>query len=208
MKNKTRTAAALLLLIGTALLAGCGKAEEVLEPIEEVINSEEALGEDASGVPLLTDLTMQTLYDMPEGDFRKLVEVRLPNYRSVYKIDDDRELTDADWAEIRSFFGYQLFGKEYIRYEHTRKRTTDSAAHEAAKITASSDYGEDAIYLTPTLEYIQSMSTEEYAEYLNGMQEFLGVSNAIDMTEQPEDKIEAMRASQIEKILDASEDEE
>ena len=108
------------------LLTGCNKTEEsvnssINQPLQnqESSNSNaiteinlqdpEFLDLDCSNVLDLSTLSEEDVMNLPIEEIKKIVCVYTSDFRKVYGLDRDQELTDDDWEHIRFFLYYQLF---------------------------------------------------------------------------------------------------
>lgn len=147
---------ALVLLVATlslSIMTGCGKNEdEVIEETETVETFEVTKNSD---IPNIAELSKAEILAMTAEEVKESVEEYLPNYKEIYIIDDDYEMTDDDWLELRDLICIQLYG----------------SALEGVPDEVQEDYSSDpdSIYYAPTVESIEKMSLSDFAVYMNDL---------------------------------------
>lgn len=186
MKNKIT----LLLLTLVMLLSfgGCTREEVVEEPnTSETI---EVVIESSIKSPL--DMTKEELLALTPAEIKEMVETYLPNYRETYGIDADREMSDADWLELRDFIYYQIYGE--IAPSDTMLPEDMQGEDPASQENVDPNW----IYYAPTKEYLESLTIEEFGQYMNDMMAYMEMdSNGIDFTQLGEDELEQLRTEAI-----------
>lgn len=164
-----------VLCIGS-VFTGCsfGREEESTET-EVIEDTTETISVSIDDGNSLMNMTRSELNALTPEQIKDLVETQLPNYREIYAIDEDRVMSDDDWDQLRDIIVLQLFGPKKIK----EKMNVDTSEIPEAKDDP------DAIYYAPTKEYLDNLSIQEFAEYLNGMYAYIegaNASNAIDFT--------------------------
>lgn len=192
MKNKM---VLLLLTLGLLLsFGGCTREEVVVEP--DTSESIEIVIESSIKSPL--DMTKEELLALTPAEIQEMVETYLPNYRETYGIDADREMSDADWLELRDFIYYQIYG------EIAPSDAEAGAGSGSASLDEENPENVDPnwIYYAPTAEYINSLSTKEFGQYLNDMNTYLGTNiEGVDFTALPDEELEKLRADALENLV-------
>ncbi len=134
-------------------ITGCGKKEEIVPEVTEYV--EDIFVEKDSSIPNIIELSRTEILAMTAAEVQTSVEEYLPNYRATYKIDADREMSEADWLQLRDIICIQLYGS-----------LLDGEPAEAEEVFSDDP---DAIYYAPTVEAIEAMDLENFAIYLNNM---------------------------------------
>lgn len=165
----------LLLIMACISMIGCGK-EEVVEPESTEIIEEISVTKDSS-IPNIIELSKSEILSMTAEEVKDSVEEYLPNYRTTYKIDVNREMSEEDWLQLRDIICIQLYGS-----------LLDG---EPAEVEADFSDDPDAIYYAPTVESIEEMDLENFAVYLNNMYAYYYgdnwlEENNLDFTKQDE----------------------
>lgn len=145
-----------LLLLSTILLTGCGgkKVEEKVDEIEnavEVITVQLDMDERLAKLPQ----SKEELFALSLEEFKAMINECIPNYREHFRVSEDYEINDLDWENFRTILSYELFRSAKIEEE----------------VEATPDPNE--IYYAPTEEYLNSLSQEEFVEYLSGLQKYI-----------------------------------
>lgn len=165
MKNWKRKAFVFSLAVVMCVgLSACKKEEEqpVQEtnpPVEEEIVVNEEKNEEGLAIVDITDLTKDEYVDLTWEQVRDFVENRLPNYREIYSIPEDKVMEQADWENLKKIIFWQLYEQSYDAYVKNGEIYHDVEIVE-------DEYGTDWIYINPTKEYIESLSGEEFIIYL------------------------------------------
>lgn len=133
-------------------------AEEVVEeiPIVETTNPD---------VVDITQLSKDEFVALTWEQIRDFTELRLPNYREIYSIGSDTTMGEEEWLTIKSFQFYQLFGQNMSTYMSVGEVYDDIAIEE-------DELGNDWIYVCPTEEYINALTDDEFATYMNNFMNF------------------------------------
>lgn len=194
---KKRYTMLLAAAVSTALLAGCGRQEEPVSTETEVPDVVTSIDVDvaADDEKLLKDMTREELAALEPAEVKELVESQLPNYRDIFSIEDDHEMSDGDWIIVRDGLIYLMYGVDTSASGNTTETDTDTDTED---VTASSD--PDRIYYAPTADEINAMTTEEFGEYLNGMCAYFGTGTEIDFTTVDAETLEERRAALLESI--------
>lgn len=164
-----------VLCIGS-VFTGCsfGREEESTET-EVAEDTTEIISVSIDDGNSLMNMTRSELNALTPEQIKNLVETQLPNYREIYVIDEDRVMSDDDWDQLRDIIVLQLFGPEEIE----EKMNVDTSEIPEAKDDPN------AIYYAPTKEYLDNLSIQEFAEYLNEMYAYIegaDASSAVDFT--------------------------
>lgn len=148
---------------------GCGK-EEVLEPEPTPVPTpmvDEIVVKDSEGKDIvdITTLTKDEFVALTWEQIRDFTETRLPNYKEIYKIDEDRVMEEADWLYLKELMFWQLFDQVYADYVRVGDVYNDVEIE-------IDEFGADWIYVTPTKEYLNSLTQSEFGIYLNNFYAF------------------------------------
>jgi hypothetical protein len=176
-------------------LAACGRGSDADSTEAEATETTETIQVSVAEEdgPLLKDMTREDLNALTAEEIQELVEAQLPNYRDIFIIDEDREMSEDDWLLLRDLLVYQMYGAE-----ETTEDTTSQSSVSSSVLSSEDD--PDRIYFAPTVDEINAMSTQEFAEYLNSMCAYYNTGTDIDFTTLDENTIEERRAALIESI--------
>ena len=180
----------LLLLITfstTISLTACSNEEEV-EDYNETITTEID-----SSVPNITEMSKIEILAMSAEDVQKSVETYLPNYRTIYKIDENKEMSNQDWLNLASIICLQLYGSTTVESEVSADETTETS--------------ENDIYLNPTYNDIEPMSLSEFAAYMNtSIDVQYGAEyrekNEIDYTTMSDEELQELKNDLLETLAE------
>ena len=161
MKRKIMLSCVLLITV-SSLFTACSFKKEDEEPTEVIEDSSEKISVTIENDKSIMEMTREELKALTAEEVKSIVEEQLPNYREIYIIDEDKVMEDADWLQLRDIIILQLFGPEEI---------PDLNIDTSEIPEAETD--PNAIYYAPTKEYLDGLSTEEFAQYLNGMYAYL-----------------------------------
>ena len=184
---KSKLFVILTVVAGILSLSGCKKEVPKTEDTTEVISV--IIDEN---VPDITEMNKAEIMAMTAGDVKKSVETYLPNYKSIYKIDDNKVMSDNDWLTLRDIICIQLYG------------TTKLGEASVSDNNLAND--PNAIYYAPSKASIEAMSTGEFAVYMNNMyiyyygEDYL-IKNNIDFTKQNDETLQTEK----KKLLDTLE---
>ena len=187
-----------LMAIGVVLTAtGCGKEEEVVVPdtVEEITVSV------TTSLKSPVDMTKEELLALTPAEIKEMVETYLPNYRDIYGIDENTEMTDESWMQLRDLIYYQLYGEIVDTVLAEIKEDIDFSNPTEIEGDDGSMLDPDWIYYAPTVEYIESLSTYEFAEYMDGLMEYSGMELSPDdsFTKMSDEVLEELRQKTIEE---------
>lgn len=149
----------LIMLIGVTIsVTGCSlnfnrNKEEAPSDAVQVISVEVD-----ESVPNITDLSKAEILGLTASDVKKSVETYLPSYRTIYKIDDNKTMTDADWLSLRDIICTQFYGDAKLG---------------TATAQVGFDDDKNAIYYAPVKSSIEAMSLVEFGNYLNGLYTYM-----------------------------------
>lgn len=140
-------------------------------------------------IPLIDDITQEELFAMDIQQIRAFVSVYEPNYRSVYIITEDKVMEDEDWEAVRTLLSYQLYGTIHNATAEGEEIDFEEMAESIKEDFQDSSFSdEDIAELEDQLAYIESLSDEEFAVYMNDLFAEAGYTNedgsAIDVTEE------------------------
>ena len=159
-------------------LFGCGQKQK------ENVTLESGAKDTVEENPIFS-MTMEEVYALTSEETEKLITEHVKNWRQVYAIDNDHEMSKDDWLAVKGLLGYQLWGREYLEFEKKQAKNTIPVTNTEVHIEeATADYelpeeyktDPDLIYEIPTREYILSLSDEEFIEYMDKMSEHWGYS--------------------------------
>lgn len=147
-------------LVGMMILGmtGCslpfGQKENETTPDEVEVISVDV----DTSTPNITTMNKAEILNMTADEVKKSVETYLPSYKTIYKIDENKTMTDSDWLSLRNIICIQFYGNDTLS---------------SAESSDSTNTDENAIYYSPTRESIQNMSAVEFGEYLNGLYTYM-----------------------------------
>lgn len=147
-----------LLAITTISMTGCSfnfgrEKEDVVEDTVNVITVEVD-----ENTPNITEMSKSEILAMTSEDVKKSIETYLPSFRSIYKISENRTMTDDDWISLRNIICTQFYGDAKLG------TATPEIGYEDDK---------NAIYYAPTKASIEAMSLAEFGAYLNGLYTYM-----------------------------------
>ncbi len=160
---------ATLLTIGV-LCAGCGKEEEEVIPtthekISVSINT---------SVKSPMAMTREELKNLSAPQVKEMVEAYLPNWRAIYGIPADHEMTDEDYLALRDQIYEQLYGKDEVVVASEGAADIDFS-HPDQIVGEDGSYLDPGwIYYAPCKEYIDTLTDKNFIEYLGDLMEYWG----------------------------------
>lgn len=175
MINKKIKIALCITTLSLISLTGCGTKEATVEDEIEVISVN--INED---IPNITELSKSKILAMNASEVKESVETYLPNYRTIYKINSNKVMTDEDWLSLRDIICIQFYGNATI------------------DTVSSSNSDENAKYYNPDKESINKMSSAEFASYMNGLYTYMYgkdylKNNNINFTQYDDAKINILK---------------
>lgn len=175
-----------MLALTVLAISGCQKEEVVEVPV----TSEEIEIVIQSDIKSPIEMTQEEMLALNASEIKEMVETYLPNYKESYGIDEDRVMSDEDWYELRDFIYYQIYG-EILEEE------SEVASEESSEEVVDPDW----IYYAPTMSFLQSMSTAEFAEYMDALSVYSGVSSSdTKFTELDDEQLEVIRIRTIREM--------
>lgn len=161
------------ILVVCAFISMLSKKKPELEPVvEEKVPVEEEVVEEIPIVEAtnpdvvdITQLSKDEFVALTWEQIRDFTELRLPNYREIYSISDETVMGEEEWLTVKSFQFYQLFGQNMSNYMSVGEVYNDIAIEK-------DELGSDWIYVCPTEEYINSLTDDEFATYMNNFMNF------------------------------------
>ena len=170
---------AVIAIVSALSLAGCKKEEPVAEVQEEVTEvsevAEEPVPEEEISVegqiqPVdLAPLQEDEFYELDIEVFAESLKIQEPNFRSLLSIDADKELTLEDWQEIKNLVFYSKYGETVYAYlSRTGKgpKIEEEPAMDPDTEQALNDFFGGYEVISPTREYIDSLSAKEFFEWV------------------------------------------
>ena len=129
--NKIKMIMAMVFFTIVVILSGCGKEEPlnevVVEKNEEILVENEEFSiehefddlseEILNNVPNLDTLTQEQLRDMTIDEFRAFIKVYCPDFRNVYSITSNGEMSKEDWETLKRLVNYNLFNELWFESE-------------------------------------------------------------------------------------------
>lgn len=196
---------AIVIMTVAILITGCKKNNnnEVIEKEttteETVINTvnesdfivEEYTGADFEKIYMDKDITAFRALSLDE--FIEMMEHYFPlddpdrSYKTVLKISEDTEMTKDVWENVRDIVCKQLFGEPFD--PNTEVTTSDDSVYQ----------DEDWIYIVPNADYIESLSTDEFIEWLFKLDEYNGY-DYVDYNTIPKEDIPMYQKTIVEEL--------
>ncbi len=192
MKKRVITGLILMLSIGT--FSGCGKEEPEIPTTKEVISVSIN-----TSVKAPNAMTKDELLALSPGAIKEMVETYLPNYRAIYEIPDDMEMTDDDYLTLRDLICEQLYGVQ----------STETESAGAGKDSSNIDFQNydhilgadgsyldpDWIYYAPCDEFIEGLTDDRFREYIVDLMAYWNKSNITkeDVDNLDEDGLDELR---------------
>ena len=182
-------------------LTACSKPATEIDVSEQTI---EDAGE--SEKPTLDGVTIEGLYAMSDEDAMELMKTTLPNWKEVFKVPDGTTITPDQYPTYHELFGYYIFGIEYLEYktklleEQYNNNNSDINILSNVTDTEAVSRPDDWIYVAPTADYLNSLTLEEYAKYLEDMYNYFGYNiDSGALSQIPDEELEKIRQEQIAK---------
>ncbi len=174
-----------ILVSSIVSMTACGSKEEEPTAYTETITTEI----DPS-VPNITEMTKAEILSLSADEIKQSVENYLPNYRTIYKIDENREMTDKDWKSLATIICIQLYGSATI--ENSESEESDTESHD--------------IYVAPTYDDIYPMTLKEFALYMNKAVdtqygEEYRTENEIDYTKLTDEELQSQKDALLDTLL-------
>lgn len=198
--------ALVIIFVVVAILIFKGKDNEQKDPTptpetessEVVEEIDKGNGNNPSGDIIdITALEPDDFVKLTWEQIRDFTEARLPNYREIYGISEDTVMAQEDWEELKKIMFWQLYGQTYDSYVNVGNVSSDVEIE-------TNDWGTDIIYVEPTLEYIEGLSTSEFLEYMKGFLKFAEAGDeaiaALDILN--DEQIEEMRQEFIKEYFE------
>lgn len=113
----------------------------------------------------ITKLSKDEFVALTWEQIRDFAENRLPNYREIYGISEKTTMNQEEWEKLKKVMFWQLFDQTYDSYVNVGNVSSDVEIE-------TNNWGTDIIYAEPTKEYIESLSTSEFLEYMKGFLKF------------------------------------
>lgn len=158
-------------------------------------------------IPHVNDITQDELFEMDLQQIRAFISVFEPNYREVYIITEDKVMEDEDWEMVRLLLSYQLYGSIRNSSDYSYEVDFDTFAESVKEDFQESTNAltdEDIADLELELEYINSLSIDEFAAYMNEIFATAGYTNedgsAIDVTEEEDVDLNEVKEALIQSI--------
>ena len=166
---------------------GCGEEEVIIIPdtVEEIVVTVD------SSIKSPIDMTKEELLALNAEEIQKMVETYLPKYRETYGIDKDREMTEGDWLELRDYIYYQIYGEI---------APSEPVVEEKDPLENIDTSDPNWIYYAPTVEFLEAMTIQEFAEYMNGMATYQGVEDEIDFTTYSDEELTTLKENTIKNL--------
>jgi hypothetical protein len=184
-------------------LTACSKPAEEIEVAEQTI-------EDAGQTekPTLDGMTIEELYNMSDEDAMELMKTTIPEWKTVFKIPEGTTITPDQYSSFHELFGYYIFGADYLKYKTELLQEKYNESHSDINIltevtdssTTAVSRPDDWIYVAPTADYLNSLTLEEYAKYLEDMYKYFGYNiESGSFSQIPDEELEKIRQEQIAK---------
>lgn len=184
-----------LLALNIGLIAGCGKKEPEAPTTKETISVSIN-----TSVKAPNAMSKDELLALSPAAIKEMVETYLPNYRAIYNIPDDKEMTDEDYISLRDLICDQLYGVEMTveNDEHTSNVNTSGIdfSHPDKIVGDDGSYLDpNWIYYAPCEEYVAGLTDDRFKEYLLDLMKYW---NKDDITEEnlknlDEDTLDSLR---------------
>jgi uncharacterized lipoprotein YehR (DUF1307 family) len=150
---------------------GCGKKEQTSSvkkksaPKETTIVVENKKGSELD----ITTLSKKEYAALTWDQIRDFVEEKLPTFREVYGIPEDKKLEQADWEEIKKIIFWQLHNETLEKY------LTSVGSGETETPAPTVDANE--IYTNPKAEVIEKLSIGEFRTYMKNFLTYAGAAS-------------------------------
>lgn len=192
MKKKVIAIAGVLVvaaLVAFAMLGG--KSDKKPAPDNKETESTTIVEEITASNKNVVDIT-----ELKEDEFvaltweqvRDFAEDRLPNYREIYGINKDTEMNQAEWEKLKKIMFWQLFDQTYDSYIKVGNVSSDVEVE-------TNIWGADIVYVEPSKEFIDGLSTKEFRDYMKGFLNFAeaGAEAVAAIDSLTDEQVEEMR---------------
>ena len=174
-----------ILVSSIVSMTACGSKEE-----EPTNHTEKITTEIDASIPNITEMTKAEILSLSAEEIKQSVENYLPNYRTIYKIDENRKMSDEDWKSLATIICIQLYGSATI--ENAESEDGNSENHD--------------IYTAPTYDDIYPMTLKEFAIYMNKAVdtqygEEYRTENEIDYTTLTDEELQSQKDALLETLL-------
>ena len=176
-------------------LGGCGKKEEA---VQETVSINVSQGEDEAFD--ISSLTMEDVYKMTPEQVESTVTKGVSNWREIFSVDEDHEMTRDDWEAMRKLLGYSLWGSDWLVWYRERE-TEEMEAQKSSIMTVSENLPDDPdyIYYAPTKKFLQDMTDDEYADYMEKLLEYYNY-DTVDFHQLTHEQLEELKDDQINNV--------
>lgn len=177
--------------------------ESTFDPAHEF---DDISGELLSAVPDLDSLTKKQLEEMTMDEFRAFIKIHCPNYRTVFGIYSDREMTESDWDSLKHLVNYNLFGSLWFDVEAEEKDNSlteeeQMAILEEAKLEA---YGITKEDIDVIILEIDNFTNEDLVAFFEEVFKEQGYDTSVllSLTEEEIEEFKVNLKTELEKMKD------
>lgn len=179
MKKRIIISSIISILVISSLVGCNNKKNENIEHTTEVISVEID-----KNTPNITEMTKEEILSLSAEQVKLSVETYLPSYKTIYKINENRVMSNDDWLLLRDIICIQFYGDTKLGEPGTTIETDDP----------------DAIYYAPNVEDLEIMGPKEFAIYLNNAYKYLYGNIETDFTTLDEESILQLQAEFIKNL--------
>lgn len=158
-------------------------------------------------IPHIDNITQDELFNMDLQQIRAFISVFEPNYRDVYIITEEKVMEEEDWEMVRLLLSYQLYGTIRNPSENGEEVNLEEFSYSVKEEfqESTAELGEeDVADLKAELEYIRSLSIDEFSAYMNEIFAEAGYVNedgsVIDVTKEEDIDLEDVKEALIQSI--------
>lgn len=173
--------ATILAILCTLSLTGCTFFPKATEEVKDVISEVAQINQ----VDVLSQLTKNELLTFTWEETRDYFELNIPNYRDVFLIESDKELTEDDWIALRNVLSVSLFKSAEPDVDETEGIDSSKLQEDQISEIIGNNYegvSEDTkqelkdydTYAGITSSEIIDMSMEEFQVFMKGYYVWVG----------------------------------
>ena len=195
MRNRKNISFVLVAIMFTLLFSGCSEKEPTYVQSEVITVSINTM----TKAP--TELSAVEFEKLTTPEVKEMIETYLPNYREVYGIDKDREMSEEDWLQLKDLMYYQLYGDFLNSYQEELASSIDFSKPFEIMGDDGTYLDPNWIYYAPCSQYIKQLSVYDFGKYMNGLMAYTGQDlGSNDFTTMSEEELEELRTKALNDL--------